>query len=62
MIKQVEVKSLRTLSEQEEKTIYEMVKSYGYRYWGGDCAGCGERGDLRNKKVRGIDFSIPLGV
>lgn len=35
MIKQVEVKSLRTLSEQEEKTIYEMVKSYGYRYWGG---------------------------
>lgn len=35
MIKQVEVKSLRTLNEQEEKTIHEMVKSYGYRYWGG---------------------------
>ena len=41
---------------------YSGVLRLCYRYWGGDCAGCGERGDLRNKKVRGIDFSIPLGV
>lgn len=31
----IEVKSLRALTEDEEKTIYEMVKTYGYRYWGG---------------------------
>lgn len=35
MIEQVRVKSLRTLTEQEERTIYEIVKSYGHRYWGG---------------------------
>lgn len=26
---------LRALTAEEEKTIYEMVKTYGYRYWGG---------------------------
>lgn len=31
----IEVKSLRALTEDEEKTICEMVKTYGYRYWGG---------------------------
>lgn len=31
----IKVKSLRALTDDEEKTIYEMVKSYGYRYWGG---------------------------
>lgn len=31
----IEVKSLRALTVEEEKTIYEVVKSYGYRYWGG---------------------------
>lgn len=35
-MKQLKVKSLRTLTEKEEKTIYEIVKTYGYRYWGGD--------------------------
>lgn len=34
-MKQLKVKSLRTLTEKEEKTIYEIVKTYGYRYWGG---------------------------
>jgi len=29
------VKSLRALTKQEEEMIYEIVKSYGYRYWGG---------------------------
>lgn len=32
----MELKSLRALTAEEEKTIYEMVKTYGYRYWGGD--------------------------
>lgn len=31
----IEVKSFRALTEEDEKTIYEVVKSYGYRYWGG---------------------------
>lgn len=31
----MELKSLRALTAEEEKTIYEMVKTYGYRYWGG---------------------------
>ena len=31
----IEVKSFRALTDEEEKTIYEVVKSYGYRYWGG---------------------------
>jgi len=31
----IEVKSFRALTAHEEKTIYEVVKSYGYRYWGG---------------------------
>lgn len=30
-----EVKSFRALTDEEEKTIYKVVKSYGYRYWGG---------------------------
>lgn len=34
-MKLVKVKSLRTLTKQEEEMIYEIVKSYGYRYWGG---------------------------
>lgn len=34
-MKQLKGKSLRTLTEKEEKTIYEIVKTYGYRYWGG---------------------------
>lgn len=34
-MKQLKVKSLRTLTEKEEKTIYEIVKTYGYCYWGG---------------------------
>ena len=29
------MKSLRALTKQEEEMIYEIVKSYGYRYWGG---------------------------
>lgn len=31
----MELKSLRALTAEEEKTIYKMVKTYGYRYWGG---------------------------
>lgn len=31
---------------------YSGVLRLCYRYWGGDCAGCGERGDLRNKKSK----------
>jgi vacuolar-type H+-ATPase subunit E/Vma4 len=34
-MKLVKVKSLRALTKQEEEMIYEIVKSYGYRYWGG---------------------------
>ena len=34
-MKLVTVKSLRALTKQEEEMIYEIVKSYGYRYWGG---------------------------
>lgn len=34
-IEQIKVKSLWTLTEQEEMTIYKIVKTYGYRYWGG---------------------------
>lgn len=35
-MKLVKVKSLRALTKQEEEEmIYEIVKSYGYRYWGG---------------------------
>lgn len=30
-----EVRSFRALTEKEEMTISEIVKSYGYRYWGG---------------------------
>lgn len=33
-MKLVKLKSLRALTKQEEM-IYEIVKSYGYRYWGG---------------------------
>ena len=29
------MKSIRALTKQEEEMIYEIVKSYGYRYWGG---------------------------
>lgn len=36
----IKVKSLRALTDDEEKTIYEMVKSYGYRYWGGGSIMC----------------------
>lgn len=36
MVEQKRIKSLRTLTEEEEQAIYEIVvKSYGYRYWGG---------------------------
>lgn len=31
----IEVKSFRALTAHEEKTIYDVVKTYGYRYWGG---------------------------
>lgn len=34
-MKLVKLKSLRALTKQEEEMIYEIVKSYGYRYWGG---------------------------
>ena len=34
-MKLVKVKSLRALTKQEEEMIYEIVKSYRYRYWGG---------------------------
>lgn len=34
-MKLVKMKSLRALTKQEEEMIYEIVKSYGYRYWGG---------------------------
>lgn len=34
-MKLVKVKSLQALTKQEEEMIYEIVKSYGYRYWGG---------------------------
>ncbi len=35
MIEQKEIKSLRTLTENEEMAIYKIAKTYGYRYWGG---------------------------
>lgn len=36
MVEQKRIKSLRTLTEEEEQAIYKIVvKSYGYRYWGG---------------------------
>ena len=35
MIEQKEIKSLRTLTENEEMAIYKIAKTYGYRYCGG---------------------------
>lgn len=35
MIEQKEIKSPRTLTENEEMAIYKIAKTYGYRYWGG---------------------------
>lgn len=35
MIEQKEIKSLRTLTENEVLAIYKIAKTYGYRYWGG---------------------------
>lgn len=35
MIEQKEIKSLRTLTENEEMAIYKIANTYGYRYWGG---------------------------